>query len=56
MTPALALAPKYISHTWCVPSLVPPPIPRELRLRLLFDTETGTDPHTRGGTPPREES
>lgn len=35
----------YISHTWCVPSLVPPPIPRELRLRLLFDTETGTDPH-----------
>ena len=34
-------------------SLVPPPIPRELRLRLLFDTETVTDPH-QGRHLPRE--
>ena len=43
----------YISHTWCVPSPVTPPSPRELRLRLLFDTETGTDPH-QGRHPLRE--
>ena len=43
----------YIYITWCVPSPVTPPSPRELRLRLLFDTETGTDPH-QGRHPLRE--